>query len=325
MKLLQTSYYLNIKKSFQTVCFRYKHINNSRMDGTKTAYFHLLEGSDKFKVCFHYINDQINVSRQFNFERQLTETVENFLLRVTKNLEKIVLSKLNKKRKKGQLEEGQNDAVTVELISSENSKVSITETCLDVFFSNKYKPGSLLLRMIGLDYTIAINYPWIDSLDLPSSIMAGFPVYPSCFEAKFTDKRLSAFTWKKSGSKFVDSSLTDKDVARECKGMNENQKWIVVGDGFLYTPAVSDIGFKLKLECIPKNSTLTGPLVEKESLNVVEAGPGPCPFEIRHLYTQHKTCKERLVLLKTFITMTSLALFLCFSICVRECYNFCSF
>lgn len=264
------------------------------MNGTKTAFFHLLEGSDRFKVCFHYINELLGVNRQFNFERHTSETLQSFLTRVSTNLDKIVSIKVNKKRKKGQCNEGLNVPVNVELISLENIKVCNTETCKDVFFSTKYNPGSFVLRMIELDYNVAINYPWIDSIVLPSSIMAGFPVYPSSFETKFMDKKLSKFVWKKSLKK-CEGSLSDQVVATETNVINKNQEWTDVGDGFIYTPVSSDIGCKLKLECTPKNSTSTGPLVEKESVNVVEAGPGPCPFEIRHLYTQNRTPKERLV------------------------------
>ncbi|KAJ2953565.1 hypothetical protein O0L34_g1166 [Tuta absoluta] len=45
---------------------------------------------------------------------------------------------------------------------------------------------------------------------------------------------------------------------------------------------------KLKLECIPENDTTTGPAVETISKNVVEAGPGRCPFEDRHVFTATK-------------------------------------
>ncbi|CAH2066567.1 unnamed protein product, partial [Iphiclides podalirius] len=45
---------------------------------------------------------------------------------------------------------------------------------------------------------------------------------------------------------------------------------------------------KLKLECIPVNDVTVGPTVETISKGQVEAGPGPCPFETRHLFTSSK-------------------------------------
>lgn len=41
------------------------------------------------------------------------------------------------------------------------------------------------------------------------------------------------------------------------------------------------------------NDQLVGPAVETVSKNVVEAGPGNCPFELRHMFTQQKLQDKR--------------------------------
>jgi 2',5'-phosphodiesterase len=60
-----------------------------------------------------------------------------------------------------------------------------------------------------------------------------------------------------------------------------------VGDNhFQYLVQPSDIGYKLKVQCTPKSENNIGPPMEVISKNEVQAGPGQCPFEIRHAFTQ---------------------------------------
>lgn len=54
----------------------------------------------------------------------------------------------------------------------------------------------------------------------------------------------------------------------------------------MYLVQSSDVGHKLKVVCTPRNGSKTGPSVECISTCTVEAGPGICLFESRHLYTQ---------------------------------------
>lgn len=261
------------------------------MGEPKTAYFHLLDGADKFKVTFWYINESINVNRQFNFERSISETLDIFLTRVTKNLDKVVMNKLKKKRKKSGSDGDEGSVeVNVELISGENSNIPSSAVCKDVFFSNEYS-GNLILKMVGVDYVVAVNSPWIESISLPSSIMAEFPVYAVCFESRFTDKTLSKFVWMNSNSKKPSPDRSEGFI-EECEA-DKNGQWSVVGEGFVYIPKVTEIGLKLKLLCTPKNSSSVGPAVHYESVSVIEAGPGYCPFENRHLYTKLNSSLKR--------------------------------
>lgn len=280
-------------KSLQVVGTRCtSKIKYDIMGEPKTAYFHLLDGSDKFKVTFWYINESINVSRQFNFERSISETVDIFLSRVTKNLDKVVMNKLKKKRKKSGSDgdEISVDEVNVELISVENSKIPSSAVCKDVFFSNEYS-GNLILKIVGVNYAVAINSPWVESISLPSSIMAEFPVYAVCVESRFTDKTLSNFVWMNSNSNYHSPDGTE-GLIKECKA-DQNGQWSVVGEGLVYIPKVTEIGLKLKLIYTPKNSSSVGPAVHCESASVIEAGPGYCPFENRHLYTKLNSSLKR--------------------------------
>lgn len=261
----------------------------SMTENNKTAFFHLLEDNEKFKVSFCYVNESVGVNRQFNFERRTIETVQCFLSRVTANLEKIVANKVKKKRKKCD-DNGEKVTVSVELLSNDNEIVPESAICKDVFFPNT-STGSLKLRMMGLDYVVSINSPWVDSISLPSSIMVGFPVYASTFEAKFADRLLSSFFWKKLITSSGDSSPARQN--KESKASTVKGSWADLGEGYVYVPTVTDVGCQLKVECTPKNAEASGPVVECESVSVVEAGPGFCPFENRHMYTNLKTPKGK--------------------------------
>uniref|UniRef100_A0A452QWI3 Uncharacterized protein n=1 Tax=Ursus americanus TaxID=9643 RepID=A0A452QWI3_URSAM len=57
----------------------------------------------------------------------------------------------------------------------------------------------------------------------------------------------------------------------------------------VYTPSNADIGLRLKLHCTPGNGQRFGPSRELESVCPVEAGPGTCTFDHRHLYTKKVT------------------------------------
>jgi len=125
-------------------------------------------------------------------------------------------------------------------------------------------------------FLVKQNAPYIIHMSLPSSILVGFPTYPSKFESLYTDKKQSIFNWYKN------------DAIN-----NKSNVWTHVGSGFLYEPNVSDIGCNLKISCEPRNESDSGCNMEVESKNVVEAGPGPCPFDIRHQFTKHKLLGRR--------------------------------
>ncbi|XP_026738408.1 2',5'-phosphodiesterase 12-like [Trichoplusia ni] len=127
-------------------------------------------------------------------------------------------------------------------------------------------------------YEVIFNSPWVVSMNLPQSILAGFPVYPENLELQYAVHEKCKFTWYK-GSVLNDfgNEFNDRHI-----------KWGLAGNTFIYTPPAQDIGLKLKLECLPGNGTTFGPAVEAISKNVIEAGPGNCPFETRHQFTRDK-------------------------------------
>lgn len=231
------------------------------------AFIRYPNGSETFDFTFRYTNSDLNVDRQFNLSRQASESVHNFLKRIDANLDKIVGKKKRKKeKKKNGIEEAPIDNVeqgNIVLLKRDNA-VNLEILCKTIFED----PSELSMIILGVPYTVKFNAPWIISMKLPASILAGFPAYPSEFESLFTDKNKSKFTWFKRHS--------------------SKSPWEEVGEGVLYIPDMKDIGSILKLRCLPRNDSLEGPELEAISTQTIEAGPGLCPFETRHLFTKTK-------------------------------------
>nr|CAI5857366.1 unnamed protein product [Callosobruchus analis] len=211
---------------------------------------------DSFDFAFKYVNEELKVNRQFNMSRKLAETVETFLQRVLTNLEKVI-NKKNKKRKDTDKPKPSLD-ITLNL---NNKEVEKSVVCRDIF-----KEGNQISLSINeTNYEVLINSPWIYALALPACMMAGFPIYPCKYDTVFTDKENSQFSWSKSKDK---------------------QFWEHIDEGYIFKPTTDDIGYYIKLSCLPKNQRLVGPMAEAISTCIVEAGPGECPFERRHQFTK---------------------------------------
>lgn len=127
-------------------------------------------------------------------------------------------------------------------------------------------------------YEVVFNSPWVLSVNLPQSILAGFPVYPINFETQYAKREKCTFNWYKG------LPLNEKGNSVS----EQHIQWEFASNNYIYTPSTQEVGMKLKFECIPGNDELVGPAVESISKNLVEAGPGRCPFETRHLFTKQK-------------------------------------
>lgn len=280
-----------------------------------TAYFHLLDNTDIFQVTFQYENQDLRIRRQFNFNRRVSETVDTFLGRVASNLDKIAQKKQKKKKSDNVQEEDSETQIDVSVLSN-GTQVPGKLICKDVFFKNT-SSYPLVLRMIGLDYPVVINSPWVTKLSLPTKCMVGFPIYPNKFESVFVDRRESEFIWM--------TSTSEAGVLPSGK-KKSSMSWEVVGNKFVYIPAAKDIGKRLKLKCIPKCNKKVGPDVEIESECVVENGPGVCPFEKRHTFTNKilPPGRFRMVsynILADFYTETEVAKNELFSYCPPHALN----
>ncbi|CAH0404752.1 unnamed protein product [Chilo suppressalis] len=230
------------------------------------CYFRYTENENKIDITFWLkVKDSF---RQFNLCRKPAETLETLFFRIGTNVEK-VLKKSNKKKSSCD-----NSEVNVKLCDSIDGTFNEKSTCLELFAAK----GPVKLKIHDSIYEIVFNAPWVVSINLPLCILVGFPVYPENFTIQHALKNSCSFNWYK-GSTINEKGNHISDL---------HVKWDLVGETFIYSPTPQDIGMKLKLECIPGNGYKKGPAVETISKNVVEAGPGTCPFETRHKFTNEK-------------------------------------
>lgn len=232
----------------------------------QNAYIRYQDGADQFQLSFQLKNELLGVDRQFNFSRQLSEKVNDFLARITSSIER---NANKKKKRKGTCEKEQEEEsskIHVNLLHG-GEVVSGDQACKDILFDN-----GLCLQILDTEFSVILNAPWVALITLPSSIMAGFPAYPLKLEVLFADKSDCSFCWYKNTSVTV--------------GKKVPANWVEVGSGYYFVPSISDIGCFLKLVCVPQNGSVCGPISEVVSTNPVEAGPGACPFELRHAFTK---------------------------------------
>lgn len=234
----------------------------------QNAYVRCHEGAEDFQFSFQLRNELLGVDRQFNFSRQLSEKVGDFLSRISTNIERSVNKKKKKKVTGEEKKHEDPNKIEVTLLRG-GELVPGDQLCKDVIFNS-----GLCLLVLGTEYSVILNAPWVTLITLPSSIMAGFPVYPLKLEVLFADKSDCTFCWYKN----VGTNT----------GKRLSANWVEVGSGFYYTPSTCDIGCHLKVVCAPQNGSVCGPSSEVISTNPVEAGPGACPFELRHAFTKER-------------------------------------
>lgn len=291
----------NITSLWHSTQLRYKTPMMKRtINNQQEAYLRYNEGEEHFNFTFRYTDESIRLDREFNLIRRVQEPISVFTKRIEANVEKFVTKKktsqARKQQNKKNAQEGgatSVDETPVEEVQESNEKkvvllkdnvqVDEEQICQTLIDENSV----LNLDVYGNSYTVKINMPWIQSIALPSSILAGFPTYPCKLEWLHCDKTQSLFHWYRQAPK---------------------NKWDKVGEGFFYLPTSEDIGCKLKIVCTPVNNRMTGPVVEVESPVAVEAGPGKCPFDYRHEFTKEKLEGKRFLFLVFLLTVKNIVL-----------------
>lgn len=222
------------------------------------VYFRHIGDSDRFEVTFKISHKNIN--RQFNFNRLLSENVGDFLARIRTNVEKVLNPKV--KKKKINLEDAAG-LMDVKLIQ-DGEVVDSNQQCKSVIFGSG---KNLSLNIVGDNYKVIVNPPWVESLSLPQSLMVGSYCYPSKLEILFGDPKNSIFEWYKcdrSSSKWID--------------IKHSSKLFYLSEEYLHC--------KLKLRCIPSDGKIYGPEVEVTTNAVIKEGPNDCPFVARQSFTK---------------------------------------
>lgn len=165
------------------------------------AYFRYNEEENQLAINFRYINPEFKIDRDFNFCRNPSENIDLCLERMRNNLEKEFSKKTKKKNnKKTSKNENEVDAavppqpeISVKLVKAGNALSNVT--FLELFKDLGGVKEEVVLKVIDNDFQIAFNQPWVISVTLPSSILAGFEVYPNKMEIQFGSKKCSNGVW----------------------------------------------------------------------------------------------------------------------------------
>lgn len=225
----------------------------------QTAVVRCLPGEPKLTISFcldgshkHMLRDQ---------DEPVGKVLARIVANINKNQDK---GKKKKKQQQRGEEESHGRAAEVRLLFEEEP---VEESMLNV---EAWRDGAVLC--VGdVRYAVLRNVPTFTSAELPRSLMAGFPVCPK-LQLEFGNMEDCEFTWFKENPS---------------AGSGEN--WAEVGSGRVFVPSNEDIGRKLKLLCLPKDGTRCGLVKELQSEGGIEAGPGTCTFDTRHLFTQQQT------------------------------------
>lgn len=111
-------------------------------------------------------------------------------------------------------------------------------------------------------YEIKVNLPFVVDIQFSRIVLSDYLIYPHV-DIINGDILTSHFKWFKS---------------------KDSTDWIPIGSGFFYEVKEEDIGYLLKVTCVPSNGCETG--VEKEAISCKPVIKGPsCPFELRQKTT----------------------------------------
>ncbi|XP_067243811.1 2',5'-phosphodiesterase 12 [Chanodichthys erythropterus] len=205
--------------------------------------------------------------------REQTEPLGKVLARIANGIIKTQSKAKKSKQSKGKSETLEADKPEISLC------VNGEHVSVETLNSDAWQDGAVL-HVGDLKYKVERNPPTFTVSELPSSLMSGFPVCPK-LEIEFGDLKDSKFRWFKESSPNAHMS-GDPDC------------WKEAGLERVFTPSNLDIGLRVMLKCTPVNGSKFGEPKELVSSGTVEAGPGTCTFDSRHLYTQKVTDESSL-------------------------------
>ncbi|XP_010197535.2 2',5'-phosphodiesterase 12 [Colius striatus] len=216
-----------------------------------------------------------------HMQRDQAEPLGRALARIANNAAK-GHAKAAKKTKKARAEDsaaGEAAAVApaVRLFSRDGEAVAE-----EVSNAAAWQDGAVL--QIGeAQYRVERNPPALTELQLPRSLLAGFPVCPKV-SAEFAAPQHCLFRWYRE--------QRPADGGETATG-GDGPTWVeAAATERVFTPSNALVGLRLKLRCTPWDGAQRYGLPrEVESSGPVEAGPGACTFDSRHLYTK-KVCGE---------------------------------
>ncbi|XP_058063253.1 2',5'-phosphodiesterase 12 [Anopheles bellator] len=241
------------------------------------AYFKQLSGDDHCQISFRLNAERYNIDKVFNFNRSSAEQIDTSLERMRQNIEKELQKRHKRKKNKNTATPAQSEDPPVELppvqVNIGTREAKFTGITVAEMLARIGQNPDVFLTVLENEFRIVYNKPEVHALVLPSSMMADFYVYPSKLELHFATRSESDYRWYR-GLPPVSNG--------------EQIVWEEVGQEFTYLVPNRDVGYYLKFVCTPKSGDQTGPDAVKVTDQTVQAGPGQCPFEVRHLFTQQK-------------------------------------
>lgn len=245
----------------------------------KFAYVNFTDDNDRLKLSFKYSGNQL-VERQYNFNRSSTEQVGSFLTRIALNISGREDKKVKRKKQKQKDDApGDHQDSLPELavcLGYDGRSVPADTTNYDA-----WKNGAML--QVGEQlYHVSVNAPAIKSARLPDVIMVGFPVRP-LIEMENTHQSHCKAAWFKTTLKGQQFAPDEVRRAQNKQFFNTHECNITI------TPTPDDIGRYLLVTLTPYVGEKQGMPVDVVSTTTVIPGPGDCPFDRRHLFTESYT------------------------------------
>lgn len=214
--------------------------------------------------------------RVYNACRPKTENIGNSLARIGQNINK----HLNKKKRKK--DNAVQEEVVLAIFQSDGVTRIAETTCAEDALCHGY-----VINIQDAMYTVDVNPPYCLAIVIPKSIMVGFPLFPK-LDVEFCSLDDSQYIWEK-----IKYKETDDGGAQVGKPKKPDPAKIIdrkeISRSLSYTPTNDDIGYRLAVTCTPRLGDREGKPATAESKFDVTVGPGLCPFETRHLYTQKET------------------------------------
>lgn len=164
----------------------------SKMDGHQKAVVRLFKNEDRMEIQFNYTNPLRGLNRLFSLKRLLDESVQQLVDRININIEKASEKHLRKMKKKNSGPTMEELKIDIKIIHN-GQPVDPTTSCRSVL----EMPGVQLVLGEQI-YQLDIEPPIVANLKLPSSIMAGFPVYPSKLEVENCSTDQCSISWFRS-------------------------------------------------------------------------------------------------------------------------------
>uniref|UniRef100_A0A2M4CRH8 2',5'-phosphodiesterase 12 n=1 Tax=Anopheles darlingi TaxID=43151 RepID=A0A2M4CRH8_ANODA len=262
-----------------------------------TAYFKHLPGDSHCQIRFHLVAAQHRLDKVFNFNRSIDESVEVCLERMRCNIEKELTKKNKRKASKKEAaacspapSDDGKQVVAADVRTQQQQPPAVPPSPITVSIGTRKEQFSsitiaellarldhepdVFLTVLNDEFRITCNTPEVHAVALPSSMLADFYVYPAKLELHFATVAGSEYRWYRG---LMPASNNAQQI-----------QWEEVCQEHTYLVRTCDIGYHLKFCCTPRGAERVGLTTEIVAVRPVQAGPGQCPFEVRHLFTPTK-------------------------------------